>query len=218
MVDAAKILRGKHVGETAWIVGLGASIKYLTASYFGTGPVITINGAIQIVQELRLSNQIYSIQKDGCDLRDVPGHSCGGKMFYPRREIPVILPRRGYAEFCLEEHPSRLWLDYVATLDLEPDVMSVRIAVALALRIMGCAKIAFVCCDSLLGNELENMRRYYPETDKIAIPPDYGNYIYVRPIVMGDVQSLPHYFLTPIQVAEHFTEVNFRLLNVEGAD
>ena len=199
MIDAAKVLRRKHVGETAWVVGLGASIKHLTAEHFGSGPIITMNGAIKIVQELELPNQIYSLQKDGCEKRDLPGHQCGEKMIYPRVDIPVILPRRGYGELCLKEHPSRLWLDYVKSLNLEPPEMSVRIAVALAMRIMGCTRIAFVCCDSLIGDKPKNMRRYYPETGRIAIPPNHGNYIYVRPIVLGDVQGIPHYVFMPNQ-------------------
>ena len=199
MIDAGEALRGKHARETAWIVGLGASIQYLTSRHFGTGPVITMNEAIKVVQELGLSNQLYSLQKDGCHQRGVPGHQCGGKMTYPRTDIPVILPRHGYAEFCLEEHPSRLWLDYVASFGLDPQEMSVRIAVALALRVMGCASIVFVCCDSLIGNDLKNMRRYYPETGEIAIPPNYGNYSHVRPIVLDDVRGVPHHILTPKQ-------------------
>ena len=208
MIDAVKVLRGKHVGETAWVVGLGASIKYLSAEHFGSGPIITMNGAIKIVQELGLPNQIYSLQKDGCDNRDLPGHQCAEKMIYPKVDIPVILPRRGYGELCLKDHTSRLWLDYVKSLDLEPPEMSVRIAVALAMRIMGCTRIAFVCCDSLLGDKPKNMRRYYPETGKIAIPPDHGNYSYVRPLVLGDVRGVSHYYVTPKEVrADNGSEV-----------
>ena len=224
-MDAAKILRGKHVGETAWIVGLGASIKYLDAKHFGPGPIITMNGAIKIIQELGLRNQLYSLQKDGCEKRGLPSHQCSEKMFYPQIDIPVILPRRGYGELCLEEHPNRLWLDYVESLDLEPPEMSVRIAVGLALRIMGCTTIAFVCCDSLLGDNPRNMRRYYPETGKIAVPPDHGNYIYVRPLVQADVRRIPHLYVTPKEAranrnsedAAHARKQAL-ILDMEGAD
>jgi len=225
LFDAAKVLRGKHAGETAWIVGLGATIEYLTDRTFGTGPIITMNGAIRVVQELGLSNPIYSLQKDGCDGRGVPGHQCEGKMFYPRTDIPAILPRRGYAEFCLPDHPTRLWLDYVKSLHLEPQEMSVRIAVGLALRIMGCEKITFVCCDSLKGDKPKYMRRYYPDTGKIAIPPDHGNYSYVRPLVLGDVQGIPHVIFLPDQDREvsNYRAAAYRpgrifTLDIEGAD
>ncbi|MEX2143081.1 MAG: hypothetical protein WD740_00680 [Anaerolineales bacterium] len=197
MFDAAKVMRGKHFGETAWIVGLGASIKYLTAEPFDSGPIITLNSAIKIVQDLGLPNKIYSLQKDGCEKRDLPGHQCAEGMIYPRNDIPVILPRRGYGELCLNEHPNRLWLDYVKSLDLRPPEMSVRIAVALALSVMGCTRIAFVCCDSLLGDKPGNLRRYYPETSKVALPPAYGNYIRVRPLVLKDVRRVPHFYVTP---------------------
>ena len=225
MIDAAKTLDARHAGETAWIVGLGASIRYLTAEHFGSGPIITMNVAIKIVQELGLPNQIYSLQKDGCDQREVPGHQCGGKTFYPRSDIPVILPRCGYAELCLEDHPNRLWLDYVKSLHLEPQEMSVRIAVGLALRIMGCEKITFVCCDSLKGDKPKYMRRYYPDTGKIAIPPDHGNYSYVRPLVLGDVQGVPHDIFLPDQDREvnNYRAAAYRperifTLDIEGAD
>jgi hypothetical protein len=225
LIDAAKVLRGKHVGETAWIVGLGASIKYLSAEHFGSGPIITMNGAIKIVEEFGLPNQIYSLQKDGCEKRDLPGHQCAEKMIYPKVDIPVILPRRGYGELCLKDHTSRLWLDYVKSLELEPPEMSVRIAVALAMRIMGCTRIVFVCCDSLMGDTPRNMRRYYPETGKIAIPPDHGNYIYVRPLVLEDVRRVSHYYVTPKQVrADNDSEVSVHghkhalTLDIGGAD
>ena len=197
MIDAAKVLHRKHVGKTAWIVGLGASIRYLNAKNFGPGPIITMNGSIKIVQSLGLRNQIYSLQKDGCDQRDFPGHQCSEKMFYPPSDIPVILPRTGYGEFCLKDHPRRLWLDYVKSLELEPPEMSIRIAVGLALRILGCAKIAFVSCDSLMGTSPTYMHRYYPETGEIAIPPDHGNYVYVRPLVLEDVRRVPHFYVMP---------------------
>jgi hypothetical protein len=184
-----------------------------------------MNGAIKIVQELGLPNQIYSLQKDGCDNRDLPGHQCAEKMIYPKVDIPVILPRRGYGELCLKDHTSRLWLDYVKSLELEPPEMSVRIAVALAMRIMGSTRIAFVCCDSLLGDKPKNMRRYYPETGKIAIPPDHGNYSYVRPLVQADVLRVPHHYVTPrvvrtennseVYAHEHNQELT---LDIGGAD
>lgn len=178
-------------------MGLGSSIQYLNARHFGSGPVITMNSAVKLVQELGLSNPIYSLQKDGCHQRGVPGHQCGGTMVYPRPEIPVILPRNGYGESCLDEHPTRLWIDHVAYLGLDAEEMSIRIAVALALQVMGCDRIVFVCCNSLHSDNLDDMLRYYPDTDEVALPPTHGNYSRVRPMVLQDVSSVPYAYVTP---------------------
>lgn len=200
MILADEELRGKHQGETAWIVGRGASLRYLTAACFGAGPIITMNSSILVVQYLELENPMYAFQKDGCDKWEIPGHSCGSdfRIVYPRPEIPVILMRHGYSEHCLTMHPKRLFLDPVAAFGFDPAEMSVRIAVALALRVMQCSGIAFVCCDSLASNDPDFQRSYNPMTGETLLPPGSGHYGYVKPIVLDDVKSVPYQIVIPV--------------------
>jgi len=59
-------LRGIHEGEHGYIVGTGRTILNLRSEHFeGGGPIITLNYAIKIVQEVGgIQNKIYSMQKD----------------------------------------------------------------------------------------------------------------------------------------------------------
>jgi len=57
-------LKGKYEGETGYIIGTGRSIKNLSLDHFGPGPVIVLNYAYVIIEELDLSNDLYFMQKD----------------------------------------------------------------------------------------------------------------------------------------------------------
>lgn len=195
--DAATILRGKHRGETAWIIGSGPSLGNLAARHIGQGPVIAMNSSIAVVQELGLTNPIYSLQKDGCSLREIPGHECGEYMVYPRPEITLVLMAEGFSELCLSEHTNRVWLDFVTEYGLHPPSMVIGIAIALALRTMGCSRLMFVCCDSLLGDEPERLARYDHRARKIVPEPSCANYSAVRQIVLAEADSAPYYIITP---------------------
>lgn len=176
-------LRGKYQGMTAWIVGKGPSLKYLRASHFGTGPVITINESILIVQELGLLNPIYSMQKDG-------SHGIG-KAVYPHAEIQVILQRPGYSEKDLPDHPKRMWFSPKDFGFLHTE-MSVRLCVGIA-KLMGCTKVVFVCCDSLVNGDV---RRLDVENNKI-VDANANAYLFVKPRVLDDVKDMQPVFLLP---------------------
>jgi len=59
-----EVLKVAYPGATAWIVGSGPSLEWLSPAEFGPGPVLTINYAIQTVECMSLENPVYSMQKD----------------------------------------------------------------------------------------------------------------------------------------------------------
>lgn len=193
-----EVLMNKYVGETAWIVGKGPSLRDLRAEHFGDGPVITMNESILIVQDLGLSNPLYSMQKDGCSpLREV--ERCGGMcqmkfpMVYPNPDVTVILQDPGFSENCLPKHERRLWVDPIRELGLlAATEMSVLMCIQIV-RVMACAKINFVCCDSLRGD----FRTIDVGTMQSSINKFAGHYAYVVPQVFEAVRNFPHEIITP---------------------
>jgi len=152
-------LRGKHHGETAWIVGKGPSLAHLRAEHFGVGPVIGVNQAIAIVEELGLPNPIYSLQKDGCGLVG-PHEACqlrDGRdwMIEPQRAVLLVQNTEGYSRDCLVNYEPRVSIDYRKDLKLEfAQTMATRMSVVIA-REMGCAEVRLMCCDSLVSGNVE---------------------------------------------------------------
>jgi len=177
-------LRDLYVGETAWIVGKGPSLKYLQAEHFGEGPIITINESILIVQVLGLCNPIFSMQKDG--------DNGIGTAVYPRRDIPVILQRPGYSENCLPDHPVRIFVKPQEDFGFAHSEMSVRMCVRIA-KVMGCARIVFVCCDSLVNGDVRRL----DVITRTIVNANSGAYGYVKPLVLKDVADMPHDFVLP---------------------
>lgn len=195
-----KQLVGIHPGETAWIVGKGPSLVYLRAEHFGPGPVITINQAILVVQDLGLSNQLYSMQKDGCSDRSTcpvcPKERAS--MVYPHQDVTVILQSHcdgmPYSEYCLPDHPRRILIEPTKELGFDrADVMSIRMCAAIA-RIMGCASIVFVCCDSLANGDT---RRLDVLTGEIVQDEGTIHYVHNNPRLLEDIGSFPYSTLTP---------------------
>jgi hypothetical protein len=145
-------LEGRHVGQTASIVGRGPSLLQLTASDL-IGPVLTLNHAILEIRKLRLSNPLYSLQKDGCIVE-------------PQLPETVILSR-GQSPTCWRGYPRRVVID-VRSLGLQRNCMSSTLAVALAHR-MGCSGVRMMAMDSftrddfrtVVGGELNTIGRGY---------------------------------------------------------
>ncbi len=191
-------LRDLYVGQTAWIVGKGPSLKHLRAEHFGAGPVLTMNESILIVQALGLSNPIHSMQKDGCRMGK-QAHACPGEcqvqppMTAPNPDITVILQDPGFSEMCLPEHPLRLHVDPVAELGFqEATEMSVLMCIRIA-KLMGCAGIHFVSCDSLTGD----MRTIDVHTLKAEFNMFSGHYAHVVPQVLEAVREISYQIITP---------------------
>jgi hypothetical protein len=196
---AVQELKDRYDGQSAWIVGKGPSLAYLTADHFtDPGPVLTINESILIVQELDIPNPLYSMQKDGCawlPLADHCGPVCQVKppMCYPKEEVTVILQDPGFSERCLPDHELKLWVDPTRELSfLEPAEMSVMMCIRLAM-LMGCVIIHFVSCDSLVGD----YRTIDVRTRLAYNTGDSGYYAYVVPRIRAEMEGFPHRIVTP---------------------
>jgi hypothetical protein len=197
-LKAVEILRDLYKQETLHIVGKGPSLRYLRAEHFGDGPVMTINEAILPVQALKLSNDVYSMQKDGCKSQ-AEGMRCKGacemrSMVLPEYDVAVILQQPEYSELCLMNHPLNLYVDPIKDLNFEEaSVMSIRMCIALA-KVMGCTKIVFLCVDSIaIGNfETYDVQRGITNSDVS------GHYAAVIPQVMEDLNGIAYEFITPV--------------------
>ena len=191
MQRAVEFLKDRYTGQTCSIVGKGPSLKYLRTEHIRPGPVIVLNEAIIHVQKCDLSNDIYSMQKDG-------GMSRGGydgSMVQPLEHIWLILQLQ-YSSQWFPDHPKRLIVDPIIDFHMLVTEMSIRIVLQLA-KIMGCSKINLICCDSLVNGDLRHFTR-----DGV-ISSGSGNYLYeyVRPLVLKDLKDIEHEFILPEEEA-----------------
>lgn len=192
-------LRGKYAGQTAWIVGKGPSLACLSADHFtDTGPVLTMNEAILVVQELGIPNPLYSMQKDGCHQLPVE-QQCGAMclmqspMVYPHPDVTVILQDPGFSEICLPLHARKLWVDPQRELKFrEATEMSVLMCIRLA-KIMGCGMVKLVSCDSMNGD----YRTIDVHTKESELNMYSGHYAHVVPQVREMLHGVPHAIITP---------------------
>jgi hypothetical protein len=179
---AVKVMCDLYKGQTCYIVGKGTSLQFLDKSYFQEpGCVIVMNDAILHVQDLELSQTIYSMQKDGYDW----------VMIRPKDNIILILQEQ-YSINWFEEHPNRLSINPVEDFDFLVTEMSVRMCVALA-KATGCNKIVMLCCDSLVS---EDYCAWDTRDKKVITRNDYF-YKYVKPLVLEDLESIQHEIITP---------------------
>lgn len=152
-------LQDRYRGKPAYIVGKGPSLQHLSARDFPDvdAPVLVINEALLVVQELGIENPVLSMQKDGCDGWNT-GNTCGSvcemhvPMTYPRdKRVTVILQRPGYSQACLPDWENKVYMTPVD--DLEgvefSSEMSVVLCVEIARQILGCQSVKLFCLDSL---------------------------------------------------------------------
>ena len=174
-------LKDKHKGETAWIVGLGPSIKDLQKNDFGDGPVITLNQSIVAVQRLSLKNDIYSMQKDD----DPPAY------IIPNTGIPLILheleslktfPKSDIAH---DREPCYIF-NNPDDFGLLWNTISIISATEIG-RLMGCYRIKYVCCDAHAKGILGT---YIPHEDGTSY---LDNAELRNSYLMGQMQSLKPY-------------------------
>lgn len=128
-------LDNAYPGETCWVIGRGPSLEWLRKDHVGAGPVVAINQAITRVEELGLSNPLYSMQKD--------------QYFFPPHYAPVLAHEHESARRRREdlEAINAYAFDNVEDFGLEWNLPSVVSCAALAYR-MGCAKVVYLCCDA----------------------------------------------------------------------
>ena len=153
-----------YKGQTIWIVGKGPSLQYLIKEDIGSGPVITINEAIVKVEEVGLSNPVYSMQKDGgerrqywrvldkfqhgmlipdCDYTPDCGDSCG-KMRRPKQGA-TLLVHEHESLYCMPDYSPRYifeWEEFGLRHNNISFIMAMEIGI-----LMGCKKFCFVSFD-----------------------------------------------------------------------
>src|SRR3972149_4212585 len=112
-------------------------------------------------------------------------------MVYPHEDVTVILQEPEYSEFCLWEHKERMWVNVQELgFELESE-MVIRLEIRIT-QVMGCERIIFLCCDSLTDGSLET---FDVITKEVELTGAGQYYAYVAPLVIADVEGLPHEFI-----------------------
>lgn len=179
-------IKDLYTNQACYIVGKGPSLEFLSSSYFVNSiPVICLNDSIIVVEQLRLSNPIYSLQKDG-DF---------AHMVKPSDETILILQNtKGYSKDFYPEHPKRMLVDPVADMGFDLyQTMAIRMAIWITLY-MGCNHIDFLSCDSLVSDDL----RTFNARNRSSMVTGAGNwYRLSRHDVLNDLRDISHKFITP---------------------
>lgn len=197
-------LKNKYQGRPAYIVGKGPSLQYLSARDFPDkeAPVLVVNEALLVVQELGVPNPLLSMQKDGCDGWNT-GNICQSvcemhvPMLYPKDEkVTVILQRPGYSQACLPDWQNKVYMTPVD--DLEgvefSSEMSIVLCVEIARQILGCSEVTLFCLDSLR----EVFSTWGGQTDEqLARNRGYYAYALRRLNRIFDAHKYPHSFVFP---------------------
>jgi hypothetical protein len=136
-------LKNRYTGQTAYIVGKGPSLQYITKEIFGVGPVIALNEAIIAIESLNLSNDIYSMQKDKNDL----GQSV------PLKKA-TLLVHSHESLYRLEDYRPRYVFDNIVDFDLKITDFSVLSSIGLA-KLMGCVKVVLVSLDASVTGDIQ---------------------------------------------------------------
>lgn len=193
-----EMLKNRHAGEMAYIVGKGPSLAYLQAEHFGKGPVIALNQSIVVVERLGILNPIYSLQKDGCGLEG-PHERCLQReghdwMIRPQKASLILQETEGYSRDCLADYSPRLLVCPVRDLGFEfHETMAIRMAVSLAKR-MGCAHIKFVCCGSLVTGDTRTFNVWTGQAEQTVA----GNhYLHVKRVLPLDLAGTPYSYFIP---------------------
>lgn len=165
-------LKGKHPGETAWIVAKGPSVLNLSRNDIGDGPIIALYETIAIVEMLDLPNPLYALQKDGgknkkhvapttilsseCASRD-----CDHCEWVVRPQKATLLLHDLEAEFCFPDYSPR-YLFSLAEIGLRHNAFSLVCALKIA-QFMGCVKFMFVSADAQAIGDLRCCLPIYPQ-------------------------------------------------------
>lgn len=147
-----------------WVVGTGPSLRFLKREHFGPGPVVAVNRSINFVRNLGLPNMLYSMQKDGGDKTRCPdcGEVCG-PVNWPPPGVPLIVHNRE-SEHCFPDWRPRYMMDVEGDFGFHWNLFSIAVCACLA-KMMGCARMVYLCCDSMRGD----MHTYMPHYDGTAV-------------------------------------------------
>jgi hypothetical protein len=191
-------LKDKHLGQTAWIIGKGPSLAYLTKEDIGEGPVIAINESIIKIESLDLSNPTYSMQKDGGRRRkyfpsDSPecdcSPNCDGCQYMTKPKKATLLVHNRESLFCFPDYSPRYVFDW-RDLGMPRNDISLVTAIRMG-QFMGCTSFKFVCCDL---HAFGDMGVYDVDTGAISIDTLYQ----WQPLRLKAIfTEIDHKFITP---------------------
>lgn len=148
-------LKGDHLGECCHIVGMGMSLKYLSKAHFTNGPIIAMNESVCRVSALGLDNPLYSMQKDGGNLKACPKRTdrsaecptmCGNMVRPAGREILLI--HEYESKLCFDDYEQRYLFDNVEDFGYLWNMPSFCVAVSMA-ELFGCTSLQIISCDRL---------------------------------------------------------------------
>jgi len=145
-------LHNVYKDQTAWIVGRGASLLNVTKEAFGLGPVIVLNEAIMNISRLRLSNDVYTLWRNGDVLPDLPKY--GAAMILC--DNPVLSDPPSSTQF--PDYRLRYVFECRRDLDCDPPAtFSMKAALEIAVRIFGCNRVVFVGFDSCTVGDVKTV-------------------------------------------------------------
>jgi hypothetical protein len=189
----------KYPGQDVYIIGKGPSLHNLTKEMIGEGIIITLNDAIQKIEELDLPNIVYSMQKDGVAYKNVDFtnnnfwykpptlemqicNDCSLHSIMPKKSI--LLVHKHESSLCSLDYKPRmvfdnlemglLWHDFSA-------LSAIRIA-----EIMGCTKFYFVSFDAITNMDNSG----YANTAPLG-------YSYQYPRMKPYLDRIDYKFITP---------------------
>ncbi len=149
-----KSLQGKYAGQTAWIVGRGASLLHISREDIGAGPVIVLNEAIINVAPLGLPNVIFNIWRNGDVLPDLPKYGVNLILC----DNPVGTDPPSSTQFT--DYALRYTFECRRDLNCNPAMtFSMKAALEIAVQILGCTTVAFISFDSCATGDLRTVMK-----------------------------------------------------------
>jgi hypothetical protein len=179
MTEPIKKLAGKYQGEICWIIGCGPSLQYLTASLIGSGPMIALNHSIVKVEQLGLTNPVYSMQKD--EYHSVPK---GAALIIHKPESAEVLP----------DYEPRFIFDNESDFGLPWNTFSAISATNIA-RLMGCVKVVFISHDGCVSQCNDEWRPTGIQPNKI--PKIYAHQGQMQREYLSKLTDIQYEFVTP---------------------
>ena len=147
-------LRNCYVGQACTVVGKGPSLLHLTREQISAGPIIALNESILKVLTLDLSNDIFSMQKDGGDKSccALPCRNiCGGMRRLP--DEVALLVHVHESPQCYVDHALRYVFNNPLDFNLGIHSASLPTAIKIA-ELMGCRGITLVSMDAATTQDL----------------------------------------------------------------
>lgn len=183
-----KGFKNVHIAAPVWIIGTGPSLNNLKRSDIGKGVVITLNRAIEKIEDLEVNNIVYSMQKDGSSpefINCCPYKTCDKCPYdLPTPKRAVLLVHELESKECKPDYWPRLVFNN-NDFDLEWNAFSALSAIKIAQH-LGCNKFNFVSFDACVNND-----------SKTAFGTELSLYLQQAKVMKEFIKDLDHNFITP---------------------